>query len=312
MDDDIELQAFEWRDRLKRDPSDATRGAFDAWRSADLRHAAAFEQQSRLASVAVGSRWRGVMPDKDRARRKSWVSGGIAAGAAVALAATVLVFVAPVGRNAVPPSLVASSSGRDVRHAVRLADGSLVVLAAGGAVMPAEMGSPRSVRLTRGAARFIVVHDPFHPFIVAADGLVITARGTVFDVALSGGSARVGLIEGRVDVVGRDTGGLQHPVVLRPGEVLAPGAQHAQLVPIEESAPPIGWLEIDGMTLGDVVAIASRGNGARIMISDPTLATLQITGRFNMADSRALATKLAAALDLRVIDRGQAIILSRP
>ena len=309
MDDEIELQALAWHDQLREHPSDATRQAFEAWRTADPRHAEAFAQQGRLTTEILGGGWRGVMPQPRTKLRARWFVYSVAGIAATAVA---LILLIPHGRPIVTPTVTIATAMPALTQARRLADGSLVILAAGAEVV-SDGGDTRAARLVHGAARFIVLHDPAHPYRVTADGTTITARGTVFDVALTPNGARVALIEGRIDVTRAASlpAGPARVVVLRPGQSLDAGAGEPASS-AGATAPSITWVEVDGMTLGDLLTIAARGNGATIRLADSALARLRVTGRFDMSRPAALAAKLAAALDLRVTRNTDGLVLDRP
>lgn len=307
MDDDIELQALAWRDRLEDDRSAATRRAFEAWRAADARHAEAFDQQGQLAVGIRAANWRGVMPQASVRPARRWLGYGLAGMAAAAVA---LLLVAPHGATIGVPSTLTIAAMPPLTEARRLQDGSLVLLSAGAQIAADRAGDPRAARLVRGAARFLVFHDPAHPFRVTAGERIVTARGTVFDIALTATGARVALIEGRIDVTqamgATDTARV---VTLRPGEALSPGAERP--VAAVAAPEPITWVEVDSMTLGDLLTIAARSNGDAIGLAEPSLARLRITGRFDLSNPVTLAGKLAAALDLRVTRRGSRTELGR-
>lgn len=307
MDDAIERQALAWHDRLQDYPSAATRRAFEAWCAADPRHAEVFDQQGQLAAEIRAGNWRGVMPQTAVRPGRRWLGYGLAGMVAAAAA---LILVLPHGANiGVPPTPVVSAMP-PLTVARRLADGSLVVLAAGAEIAGDRTGDRRSAQLVRGAARFLIVHDPAHPFRLTAGGLIVTARGTVFDVALTATGARVALVEGRIDVT-RVTAppDVARVVALQPGEALAPGDERPSAV--AAASAPITWVEVDGMTLGDLLTIAAHSNGNAISLADPSLAPLRITGRFDLSNPAALAVKLAAALNLRLNRRSNLFELSR-
>ena len=308
MDDDIEQQALAWHDRLREPPSAATRQAFEVWQAADPRHAEAFAQQGRLAAEIRGGGWRGIMPQPRAQPLGRRLSSGLVVITAAAAAAG-LILVLPHSRPIGPTPTAVADATPALTKARRLADGSLVILASE-AEVASDPGDARAARLVRGAARFIVVHDPAHPYRVTADGTTITARGTVFDVVLTPNGPRVTLIDGRIDVT-RPAGlpsRAARTVVLKPGESLSPDAADAA----EAGSPsPITWIEVDGMTLQDLLTIAARGSGATIRLADPTLGGLRVTGRFDVAQSLPLAAKLAAALGLRETQDAGGLVLER-
>jgi transmembrane sensor len=69
-------------------------------------------------------------------------------------------------------------------------------------------------------------------------------------------------------------------------------------------------LDAQDLPLGTVIERANRNGDTAVRLADPALAARRVTGRFDIADSAALARKLAAALDLDVSTNGEGILLS--
>ncbi|KTE22840.1 hypothetical protein ATE67_02680 [Sphingopyxis sp. H050] len=70
-------------------------------------------------------------------------------------------------------------------------------------------------------------------------------------------------------------------------------------------------LAADGLPLGAVIDAANKVNVKPIRLADPALASLPVTGRFDVANGASLARKLAAALGLEAIEGPDAITLRK-
>ncbi len=83
---------------------------------------------------------------------------------------------------------------------VRLADGSLIDLAPGGAIDVALTSDRRDIRLLVGQAFFEVAADPARPFEVKGHGVTATVLGTGFSMRLGGDAADIAVRHGLVRV----------------------------------------------------------------------------------------------------------------
>jgi transmembrane sensor len=208
-------------------------------------------------------------------------------------------------------------------RSVRLSDGSSVTLDTDTIVVSRISRSARRLTLLRGRARFDVAHDPSRPFVVAAGGASVAARGTLFDVSLAPGhTVAVTLIRGVVDVEGPTQSSPLHPTGRRTARLLA-GQQIAfgkgAPAPGIQPASPAGVLWPDGLLtfeatpLSEAVAEANRYSHSHIRLALPALGSLQVSGVFRATAPRALAESLAAAFDLQVrADPGGDLVLDRP
>jgi ferric-dicitrate binding protein FerR (iron transport regulator) len=106
---------------------------------------------------------------------------------------------------------------------VDLPDGTKVWLNSGSSISYPETftDNVRSVNLT-GEAYFEVKSDPYHPFYVKADGLVVKATGTKFSVMAyeKSGIKSVALAEGKVAVKTLDYKNKEQIVNLKPSQSL--------------------------------------------------------------------------------------------
>ncbi|MBO9695936.1 MAG: FecR domain-containing protein [Sphingopyxis sp.] len=301
-----ETEAGHWYARMHGPDADSSRAAFDAWRR-DPANAAAYAAYERDWALT------GALSPAPRARTRAerqsarFAPGGrrwaMATAAAVVLA---LLFAWNSTRQSDTPQI---ASGPMLPGQLRLADGSTVTLMDGAWAEPQFSDSERRLRLHGGRARFKVAHDAARPFIVVAGNSETKALGTVFEVDTRAAAPRITLIEGSVEVRIAGTG---KAIRLSPGEsaeVATPGPRRlpAMTSPVRDTA-----IDADRLPLGAVIERANRANPVPIRLADPALAALELTGRFDVADSASLARKLAAALGLDVETHPGEIVLKRP
>jgi transmembrane sensor len=198
-------------------------------------------------------------------------------------------------------------SAKGQKSIVDLPDGSRVTLDSDSAVDVAFANGRRDLRLVRGRAFFDVAHDPDHPFAVEAGGRVVTALGTQFDVRLAPERMRVVLVEGSVSVESAKTAPPSPMIKLRPGEAFA--AQNGQpgtVTPADTDADEAwrqGFVEFNDEPLSKVVATLNRYTRAQVVIKDPKVAALRITGMFRTGDIQRFGRTVAAVLPVRLIKR---------
>jgi transmembrane sensor len=256
--------------------------------------------------------------------RSFWPQAIAASIAVVAVSATLLVgaqggWFGHAGKSQVVASNSAASdpqrvfgaadyvTGRGQKTIVDLTDGTRVTLDADSAVDVAFSSGRRDVRLLRGRAFFDVAHDPAHPFAVQADNRVVTALGTQFDVRLTPGAVRVVLAQGSVSVVGV-AGSASAPLVkLRPGEAFAAhGAEAGKVVPIDLD-DALAWkqdvVEFENEPLAAAVAKLNRYTRAQIIIKDPKVAAMRITGLFRTGDIVRFGRNVSQVLPVKLMAR---------
>jgi len=160
----------------------------------------------------------------------------------------------------------------------------------------------REIVLDRGEALFTVAHDRRRPFDVTAGDTVVRAVGTAFSVQLRG-QKQVDVIvtEGRVAIDPPDDlldSKLPEPVALPTLSTLAAGEtvtvrEHqmtrVQKIADEDMARKLAWtrgrLWFDRVTLAEAVAEFNRYNHRQLVIEDPAIAGLHISGTFDATDT---------------------------
>ncbi|MBB3941750.1 transmembrane sensor [Novosphingobium fluoreni] len=329
-------EAAGWFALMRGPDAELSRPAFETWLAADPLHRDAFNRIGETFSLGKGLK---LLPDA-----KSGAFSGVTVASAprslttvVRRAAIAMVLVIGIVSAttlllhnlgafvSAPPAqqrVLATARG-EVRD-FALADGSRLTLDTDSDVSVSFSAARRDLALTRGRARFAVAHEA-RPFVVAAAGNLVIARGTVFDITLGAHrTAVVDLIEGAVDVRSSVA-----PQARRPGEASATRqsaatrltAGHSLALGTAQVRPsprlpasrdwPDGLRDFRAVRLGDLVGEANRYAGKPIVLASPDLAGLQVSGTFGIRDTERLAGNLAELLGLAVRHNGEALVLVR-
>lgn len=301
----LRRQASDWIAKLNGPHGEGDRAAFERWYRASPDHAATYDRLSAVFEMAGNvrpARAAAATPKPEAPR----IAGYAWAAAAATIVCGVLAFTILVGRSAAPPvdsgrQLAVFVAANDAGRLLRLVDGSDVELSPGARVRVDIDSTGRRLWLERGEGRFVVFHDG-RPFVVAAKGATITARGTQFRVRLDPEGTLVSLIEGRIDVayaVSSQRSG-QQVASLTAGQQLLVPAGAAQNAPAAITAG-MSMIQFDDATLGEAVEELNRGAPGQIRLAEPALGGLRVTGAFRAGDTEAFARGVAAALNLQLV-----------
>jgi transmembrane sensor len=231
---------------------------------------------------------------------------------------------------AVPPSPVETTPAPEGRTLV-LADGSIVELQARAEVEVDFSGALRRVRLKRGMAYFDVAKDPARPFVVTAEGLEVRAVGTAFAVQLAAQKVEVLVTEGRVRVDrpleadGSAHHALQPVALMEAGEALVVDLK-SELGPLPEILPlgvtalqaRLDWraptVEFSATPLSEVVAVVNRHARQPLVLAEPELGRLRISGFMRADNTTALLRLIELELGLVTEPRadGATLLRARP
>jgi len=213
---------------------------------------------------------------------------------------------------------------------VPLSDGSHITLNTASEVRVELTPSERHIRLEEGEAFFDVAHDASRPFIVQVGKKRVIAVGTKFSVRREGDDVRVVVTEGKVRVetgsrgaegsnriatkrensaAGAQATAFTGPVgpgeaFLTPGSIASVGDDGIVIEqrPVAEVQDDLNWrqgyLTFHDTSLADAVAEFNRYNTHQIVIEDPAVAAIRISGSFRALNYEAF---------VRVLDDGFAI-----
>lgn len=290
-------EAAEWFARMRGPSATAFQAEFEAWLGQSAAHRSAYNRAAEIFAMGKLLADRKAPPPR---RQRRPLALALTACVACALAGGGWLALRPAADGPRRAAATAAAEQRTLStvagevRMVRLADGSGVQLGAGTLLETAFDAGRRTIRLWRGQARFEVAHEG-RPFVVLAGGGSVTARGTVFDVAVADGRRiEVRLLEGAVDVALPATASKAgRPEVRRlaAGESLsfvpAPAAFRA-------ASPAVAARDFEAVPVAVLVAEANRGAARPIRLADTTLADQRVSGRFRVDDTELLAQRLAA------------------
>lgn len=314
--DNIEEAAALWFARMSSElktPED--QGAFDAWLAESPDHVDAYAEMCELdTSFDVLER----KPDlaayrveaqliEEQGRRPLLARLGLPALAtlsAIAAAAAGFMYLsaASVERNE-------WSTARGEIREITLSDGTEAVLGSDTHVEIAFRDNQRLFTIDRGQVFFDVAHDADRPFIAATGGRTVTALGTAFDVRSFQNDLTVTLVRGSVAVADRGA---------PPDAVLTPGQQYHSAFGVTsvrdvDADAEVSWrtgvFDFDNVPLSEAVARFNRSASRSIVLADPSLGELRVSGVFRADDPAGFAAALAPAYPIRVLPQRSGDVL---
>jgi transmembrane sensor len=301
-------EAAVWLARLHADTrSAADDRAFQDWLRASHHNEAAFEALTLVWDAAGGL---GGMPGVSVPRR-----GPARLGRRSVLAGIGALVAAGAGMG-VWQSAYAGVYKTDVgeqKH-VQLSDGTLVFLDTDTRIRELYDSEVRKVDLDRGRANFNVAADK-RPFIVEAGAEEIVAGQTTFDVRRIGGQVSFVLIRGRATVPLRSPAGDQARKVLGAGERVVVSDTGETHLDKPNLAPLLAWqmgqAVFDNEPLRDAIAEMNRYSVTKLVIEDPAIASLRLSGVYRVGDNRAFARSVAVVLPVALRSDGDSLELER-
>lgn len=257
---------------------------------------------TKAATAAVGS-------------RKRW---GLVASILALIAAGLILYARPFGSTyRTPIGGVAS---------VPMSDGSKVTLNTDSRIRVAVTETERRVELDRGEAFFEVAKDPSRPFVVAAGTKRVVAVGTQFSVRRDGDEVRVFIAEGTVRIEDATTPAIRvgtnedSILTLSAGSIAR--ASDAGVLIQETTVPEIetylswrtGHLTFRDTALADAIAEFNRYNDRKVVIEDPAVAAIRVSGKFRANQFEAFLRLMEQGFPVRARRVGEEIVLtdSRP
>jgi len=305
--------AADWVVRLQSpELSEDEAVGFDAWLSADPAHAAAYDAalsvmlEVERTAPAIARGLAATRRPRRQAAARGWIlAGGLAAAATIALA------VMPFG--ALRPATQDFTTAKGQQRTVRLADGSTLQINAGSRLSVTLGRHERGVVMAQGEAVFDVAADRARPFTIAVGDRTVRVVGTRFDVRHRGDQLSVTVERGVVEV--RPAGDAPGRIWrLHPGQRLdtAQGAAAVQLSAVDPQQVEswrTGRLIYRDQPLGDVVADLNQQFPTPIILEDPALAQVRVSGVLVLDDQSAVIRRLALLAPIKALPSGQAVLL---
>lgn len=213
-----------------------------------------------------------------------------------------------------------------------LPDGSTVDLKDGSEIEIAFTAEVRALTLRHGTARFQVAKNPHRPFVVTAGDIAVRAVGTAFCVGMESESVEVIVTEGRVSVA-RTTHDLQAATKppSTPGSTEVGVGEHVVMEEKPGAAQPLvfavtplvsrdladklTWLnprlEFTGTPLEMVVMTFNQHNRRQLVLENPDLRSLQLSGILRSDNIPALLHMLESNFHIQAENRGSDEIILR-
>jgi transmembrane sensor len=303
-------QAAAWFARLRSGHASAEeRAAFDSWIRRHPTHEQAFQELGALwedpdllqAAVEIDETAPRAVPAGPWHRL--WPR--IVAGAAVLL----LISAVALFQWDVPLRLrsdYVTAAGE--RHTLLLADRSTVILNTRSAVATSYKADIRHVTLLKGEALFRVEPDKSRRFIVEYQGVVTQAVGTSFLIREKQDGLHITVLEGVVQVRSDSRAGSAISLTAGQQARVAPNGTTSihSVNPDAASAWVQGRLVFDSMPFSEVLEEIARYHSGYVGLWNPVLATLRVSGSYNLTDTAHILTTLTQTLPVhmtRLTDR---------
>jgi len=312
---EIDRIAAEWATRRCNGMSADETAMLDTWLESDPRHLGAYMRAEAVLArleqmgAAGADALRLEQPAQPSARRRTILTGAIAAGLAVAAGGALTV------RYLLEEETYSTNIGETKE--VVLSDGSIVTLNTNTRIAVRYTKALRQITLAQGEALFDVAKNRKRPFIVQAHDTQVRAVGTSFTVKLlSQQLVQVLVREGVIEIKRPDVPEAA-PVRLAANNVaLAPAR-----APISTAAVPnaqitrnLAWrqgrIAFDNETLNDAAREFGRYSNVQIHV-EPGLEGQTVTGLFVSTDPVGFAHAAALSLNLRVTVGNREVTISR-
>lgn len=257
------------------------------------------------ASRAAGRASRGGAWVDALRRYRRGIIVGLAASIVVALATPFALQFIRSSQFEPAVTIVETRAGEN--RDVSLADGSTVTVGARSVLWATLSSDARQVTLERGEAFFRVAKDPARPFTVKIGSTAVTAVGTAFNIRRAPERVVVAVADGIVKVDAPAPQGTSPSLAqLGVGQQLSinttDGSSSMQVVDAGAIAAwRDGLLQYRDEPLPSVVADVARYSDYDLVIADPAVAELRVTGTVFANDVESWLQSLEAALPVRAI-----------
>lgn len=248
--------------------------------------------------------------------------------------ALLLVVFAATGMWIVTQSGFTYKTGIGEQRTLILPDGSTVILDALTTVRARMTKEDREVTLVRGQAYFHDTKDPTRPFVVRVGKSFVRAIGTEFDVAKEPDRIVVTVLAGQV-AVAKSVAWVDSPerrellheptqpahnqkaVLVSAGEqvtVLAQSIPAPRPVDVTAVTAVMAWRErrlvFDGTPLEEVARKFNLYSWRRIVIADPSLLNLGVSGEYSVSDPDALIGFMRSQPRIDVVEKSDEFLVT--
>lgn len=317
---DIDRIAAQWVARMDRAPLSASEtDELKQWLAGDPRRRGAFLRAKAVwmrseAARALGPQYDPAdfqseaaappAPARRRRRVMEW-AGAVAAS---------LVLVVTLAVTLQTPTAYATAKGE--MRMVPLGDGAMVTLNTDTRIKVYDEEGRRRIRVLRGEV--LIEGAEAVPTLVEVDQARLKATSASFVVRkLAGRPTQVLVQEGRVLLAGA-AHSIQIPMAANTGLSLPEGGQDRwkpALLSPGQMGRELAWREgkiaLQGETLAEAAAVYARYSDTPIVIADPDLAQMQVTGLFAANNPLGFSRAVAEVFDAEVRQENGRIIVTR-
>ncbi|TXS90691.1 FecR family protein [Parahaliea maris] len=295
--------ALSWIARFRSGQvEEGDRQAFALWLSEDPAHGRAMDSMQELWDDLGSLQHMPEFPQAESPSRRRWI------GASMAVAASALVAMVLLPRfEASQPEAQYFQTALGEQRTITLDDGSRLTLNTD-TRLSASMGEElRHIELLRGEAFFEVTSNKERPFEVDAGSTRVTVVGTAFNVfRRSETTSEITVSEGVVRVSEQDTPASRAPAteILHAEQRLVASQDGFKASAAGDIRPQLAWrdgeLVAREMPLSQLAAELERYQKTRILIADPSVAALTVSGVFQLNQPLAVLDALERSMEIRV------------
>lgn len=315
----IEEEAVAWLIRLRGDKSDAELVKFENWLAQSAEHRRAYQRATHHFDTS-----KVLKTSKRHGKRRMFGTHGWLIGAAMAAAITAVIALGLTfrssgqkegGRRQAGSGAVFQTLPGQI-DAVELADGSKVTMDTRSRLTVSMDSKERRLQFQQGRAR-IAVNTDARPFVVVAGRGELVTSTAHFDISRgSDGRIEIAVLSGQVELRS-----LLRPVVMQTyrhyaqaGQFIGYPAQNFRPVILSSRGInrrdwPQGWTEYSAIPLRILIADANRYARPPIVLDDPMVGALLVSGRFRLTETDRFSARIAELFDLALSRRPDAIHL---
>jgi transmembrane sensor len=276
------------------------------WRASHPAHRTAYQEAEKLwrdlGRVRANADLLHNFPSRLRSaalRRSSWTQWTIAASVVLVIG----MFLAEQHLQWIGAAMADYRTGMGEQRIVTLEDGSAIHLNTNTAVNVVFSESRRELHLLRGEASFTVARDPVRPFVVKSADVLTRALGTIFMIRRRSDASTVTVLEHEVQL-GVSSGNMLLDITLHEGEQVRYSGEEG-FSPVrridlgKETAWQRGKVIFDAQPLAEVVEELNRHRHGQIVILNPALRALKVTGLVEVAEPEAALRMIQQTIPIR-------------
>lgn len=295
-------EAAAWWARMAEPGSSEEVAAFETWLARDPANARHYaEMDAIMTASAAASRNVGTVSPAG--------PGLLRPALAFGLAGLTMLSAAMLWQGSAEPAFATVANSGSAVRGVRLEDGTRVWLDLGARIGVRFSDDRREIVVREGRVRVFPSADA-RPLEVRSDAARVTPGLTRTDVSVTAAGTIIGALNGSLAILNASGADDAGPLRLDAGRALNLGSGGVRSVSLDGTWIA-GRLRFAETPLRDILAQANRLGDPDIVAPDSEIAGLRVSGVFDLRETRRLARKLGATLDLRVEEREGQLVLRR-